>query len=129
MITPIKLSNLRFTDFVTVIAQDLEELELTPNEFSVASMQHGLKINIAKTKVLREKHVTQRPVIVVGSVIEEVHSYIYLGQRVILLETDRANEINSRIQAGRKSFNEHKIVLKSNIPNSLKRSCIINGCC
>ena len=31
------------------------------------------------------------------------------------------NEINRRIKAGWKSFNEHKIVLKSNIPNSLKK--------
>ena len=31
------------------------------------------------------------------------------------------NEINRRIQSGWKSFNEHKIVLKRNIPNSLKK--------
>ena len=90
--------------------QDLEELEISLNELSVASMQHGLKINMAKTKVLRNKHVTQRPVIVERSEIEEVKSYIYLGQRVSLLETDMGNEINRRIQAGWKSFNEHKIL-------------------
>ena len=44
-------------------------------------MQHGLKINMAKTKVLRNKHVTQRPVIVEGSVIEEVQSYIYIWDK------------------------------------------------
>ena len=32
-----------------------------------------------------------------------------------------ANEINRRIRAGWKSFNDHKIVLKSNIPNSWKK--------
>ena len=104
-----KLSNPRFTDDVTIIAQDLEELklslnELSLNELSVASMQHGLKINMPKTKVLRDKHVTQRPVIVGGSVIKEVQSYIYLGQRESLVETDMGNEINRRIQAGWKSF-------------------------
>ena len=45
-----KLSNLRFADDVTIIAQDLEELEIGLNELSVASMQHGLKINMAKQK-------------------------------------------------------------------------------
>ena len=40
---------------------------------------------MAKTKVLRNKHVTQRPVIVGGSVIEEVHSYIYLVVIVIVI--------------------------------------------
>ena len=73
------------------------------------------------------KHVTQRPVIVGGNVIEEVQSYIYLGQRVSLLETGMANEINRRIQAGWKSFNDHKIVLKSNVPNSLKKK-LYNQC-
>ena len=60
-----KLSNLRFADDVTIIAQDLEELELCLNELSVASGQHGHEINMVKTKVLRNKHVTQRPVIIV----------------------------------------------------------------
>ena len=117
-----KLSNLRFPDDVTIIAQDLEELKISLNELSVASTQHCLKINMAKTKVLRNKHVTQRPVIVEGSVIEEVQMYICLEQRVCLIETDMRNEINRRIQAGWKSFDEHKIALKSNIPNSLKKA-------
>ena len=43
-----KLSNLRFADDVTIIAQDLEELEISLNELSVASMQHGLQSNMAK---------------------------------------------------------------------------------
>ena len=86
LINGTKLSNLRFADDVTIIAQDLEELEISLNELSVASMQHGLKV-IPKTKVLRNRHVTQRPVIVKGSVVEEVQSYIYLGQRVSLVET------------------------------------------
>ena len=69
------------------IAQDIKELEIGLNELSVASTYHGLKNKMAKTKVLRNKHVTQRPVIVEGSVIGEVQSYIYLGQRVSLVET------------------------------------------
>ena len=92
-----KLSNLRFADDVTIIAHGLEEREISLNELSVASMQHGLRINMAKTKVFRNKHVTQRPVIVEGSVIKEVESYIYLGQRVQLAETDMENEINRRV--------------------------------
>ena len=86
-------------------------------------MQHGLKINIAKI-VLRYKHVTHRPVIVGRSVIEEVQSYIYLGQRVSLLETDMANEINRRIQAGWKSFNEHKIVRKKQDTEQLEKEAV-----
>ena len=88
--------------------------------------------------VLRNKHVTQRSVIVEGSVIEEVKSYIhvyciYLGQRVGRVEIDVGNEINSGIQAGWKSFNVHKIILKSGIhvhvPNSLKKNLYNLVCC
>ena len=68
-------------DDVTIIAQDLEELEISLNELSVASIQHGLRINMAKTKVLRNKYVTLRPETVEGSVNEEVQSYIYLGTK------------------------------------------------
>ena len=49
------------------------------------------------------------------------------GQRLSPLERDIANEINRRIQAGWKSFNDHKIVLKINIPNSLKKK-LYNQC-
>ena len=54
---------------------------------------------------------------------------MYLGQRVSLVETDMGNEINRQIQASWKSFNEHKIVLKSNIPTtcSLKKK-LYNQC-
>ena len=38
-----------FADDVTIIAQDLEELEIGLNELSVASMQHGLQTNMAKS--------------------------------------------------------------------------------
>ena len=54
---------------------------------------------------LCNKHVTQRPVIVGGSVIEELQSYIFSGQRVNLVEKDLGNEINRQIQAGLKSLN------------------------
>ena len=55
-------------------------------------MQHDIEINMAKTKVLRNKHITQMPAIVDGSVIEQVQSYIYLAQRVSAAETSMANE-------------------------------------
>ena len=67
--------NPRCADDVTIIAQDLEELVRIFNELLVAIMQPGLKINMVKTKVLRNKHITQRPVIVEVSVTEDVQSY------------------------------------------------------
>ena len=110
-----------------------KECPLITEEFQRISkpIRSTLKVAVhfvfAKTKELRNKHGTRRPVFVEGSVVEEVRSYIYLGQRGSRVETDLANEINRRIQAGWKSFNEHKIVLKKSIPNSLKKK-LYNQC-
>ena len=65
-----KLSNLRFTDNVTVIVENLRELELAFNELSSVSEQKGLKINMSNTQVPLDKRVDQRQVIVKGSEIE-----------------------------------------------------------
>ena len=44
-----KFWDLRFADDVIIIAKDLRELEISLNELSVASMQHGLrKIELGK---------------------------------------------------------------------------------
>ena len=80
---------------------------------------------MAKTKVLHNKPVTQRPVNVDKSVIEEVQNS--MGQRVSQVETDMRNGINRRIQAGWESFKEHKVVPKTNIPNSLEKK-LYNQC-
>ena len=64
-----------------------------------------------KTTVLCNKHVHQRLVIVEGSVLEEVQSYVYQGQMISLAPTDFETEINELIQAGWKSFHEHKVAL------------------
>ena len=102
-------------------------MEVSLNELSRESRQTGLKINMNKTKVLRNKHVDQKQVIVEGKIIEGTESYIYLGQKVSLIETNIESEINRRIQAGWKAFNDNKTFLKSNIPISLKRK-LYNQC-
>ena len=54
-----KLSNLRLADDVTVIAENLQELELCLKKLSAASKQKGIKINMSKTKVLRNEQIEQ----------------------------------------------------------------------
>ena len=122
-----KLNNLRFADDVTIISESLVELETCLNELSVESRKKGLKMNMDKTKILSNAHATPGIVKVEEYEIEQVNSYIYLGQRESLREKDQEGEINRRIQAGWKSFNDNKDILKSNIPLSLKRK-LYNQC-
>ena len=53
-----RVSNLRFADDGTLIAENLEDLESCLNEQAEESSRRGLKINIDTTKVLSNDHVT-----------------------------------------------------------------------
>ena len=122
-----RLNNLRFADDVTLISEKLTELESCLNELSIESKKKGLKINMDKTKILSNSHVAPGVVKIGDNEIEQVNSYVYLGQRISLIDKDMQGEINRRIQAGWKSFNDNKALPKSNIPLSLKRK-LYNQC-
>ena len=67
------------------------------------NMQLGLKINVIKTKLHRNKHVTRRPVFVKGNVIEEIQSHTYIwDKRVSLVETDIGNKRTGNFREVRK---------------------------
>ena len=78
---------------------------------------------MTKTKILKNEHVIHvpHPVVINDTEIEQVDSYIYLGQRVSLVDKAIDKEISRRIQAGWKAFNENKDILTSNAPICLKR--------
>ena len=116
-----RLNNLRFADDVALIAENLKDVEACLNDLSVASSARGLRINMEKTKILRNPHATQAIVRIGGNVIEEVDSYVYLGQRISLQSKGMNSEVNRRIHAGWRAFNENTDILKSNVPMSLKR--------
>ena len=124
-----KLNNLRFADDVALIGESVQQIEMSLNELASESRKVGLKINMEKTKVLRNKHTDSYAVKMDGNEIEEVESYIYLGQKISLKEGGMSSEIDRRIYAGWRVYNENKFLFESNIPNSLKRKlhnqCIV----
>ena len=121
------ISNLRFADDVTIISETLEELETCLNELDAESRKRGLKINMDKTKIVKNDLVAPRIVKIQDKEIEEVDNYIYLGQRISLLDKNMQKEISRRIQCGWKVFNDNKFLLKSEIPITLKRK-LFNQC-
>ena len=117
-----KLNNLRFADDVALKREkNHQEIEDCLNDLETESKKVGLKINIEKTKILRNKLTAPYFVKVGSHVIEEVDCYIYLVQRISLIDKDKSGEITRRIQAGSNAYNNYKELFKSNIPNSLKR--------
>ena len=74
-----KLNNLRFADDVALIGENPQEIEECLSDLETESKKVGSKINMEKTKALRNK-LTAPYIVKVGShVIEEVDSYIYLS--------------------------------------------------
>jgi hypothetical protein len=116
-----RLNNLRFADDVALIAESMEDIEICLNELTNASKARGLRINMEKTKLLRNPYARHGNVKIGNTTIEEVGSYVYLGQTISLQNRDMSSEVSRRIQAGWRAFREHADILKGKIPMSLKR--------
>ena len=93
-------------------------------ELADESETQGLKMNKSKTKVVMEN---DTPVCVNNIHIENVESYIYMGQRNSIKDKNQDKEIQRRITAGWTAFAKHRYIFKSNIGSCLKRQ-IYNSC-
>ena len=84
----------------------------------------GLKINIAKTKVMV---VDNTPIHVNNVLIENAQGHVYLGQHYSLNEKNQDKEIQRRIMAGWAAYAKHRDIFKSNLAICLKRQ-VYNSC-
>ena len=95
------LSNLRFADDIFLCTETPQELML--QELSDESRRMGLKMNIAKTKVMV---VDNTPINVNNVLIENVQGYMYLGQHYSLKEKNQDKRYYEESwQAGRHTPN------------------------
>ena len=74
------LSNLRFVDDIFPCTETPQELQQMLQELSDESRRMGIKMNIAKTKVMV---VDNTPINVNNLLIENVQGYVYLGQHYV----------------------------------------------
>ena len=118
------LSHLRFADDIVIFAETPQELQDMLQELAEKSLKVGLKMNISKTKVMTGKDI---PIHVNNTLIEDVDSYIYLGQRYSLNDKTQDKEIKRRVTAGWAAYAKHCDIFKSNMPNCLKRK-VFNSC-
>ena len=93
-------------------------------ELADESENQDLKKNKSKTKPMMEN---DKPIYVNNIHIENVESYIYLGQRYTTRDKNLDNEIHRRITAGWTTFAKHRDNFKRNIGTCLKRQ-IYNSC-
>ncbi|MEG7522940.1 MAG: reverse transcriptase domain-containing protein, partial [Chromatiales bacterium] len=71
------LSHLRFADDIHICANTPYELQQMLQELAAESENQGLKMNNSKTKVMMEN---DTPIYINTNQIENVESYVYLGQ-------------------------------------------------
>ncbi|CAG4942909.1 unnamed protein product [Parnassius apollo] len=114
------ITHLRFADDIVIMAESLEDLSIMLNDLNSASQRIGLKMNMDKTKIMFNVHVTPMPVVVGSTMLEVVDEYVYLGQIVRLGKSNFDREVNRRIQLGWAAFGKLRHIFSSGIPQSLK---------
>ena len=120
------LSNLHFADDIFLCTETPQELQqnLMLQELSDESRRMGLKMNIAKTKVMV---VDNTPINGNNVLIENDPGYVYLGQHYSLKEKNQDKDIQRRIMAGWAAYAKHRDIFKSNLSICLKRQ-VYNSC-
>ena len=108
------LSHLCFADNILIIklcANTPHELQQMLQDLADESDNQGLKMNKSKPKLMME---TDTPIYVNNTQIENVESYIYLGQRYTTRDKHQDKEIQRRITAGWTAFAKHHDIFKGN---------------
>ena len=95
------ISNLRFTDDMTLMAESEEELESLLMKVKEESEQVGLKLNIQKTKIKASGPITSWQID--GETVETVSDFIFLGSK-ITADGDCSHEIKRHFLLGRKAM-------------------------
>ncbi len=99
------LLHLIFADDIVLVAKSTAELQGMLRDIHNTSKPVGLSMHLGKTKVMCNDQADRAGVIVEGKTIEEVDSYIYLGQ-LITKDHDQTKELKRRIGLGWTAFSK-----------------------
>ena len=104
------ISNLRYADDTTLMAESEEELKSLLMKVKVESEKVGLKLNIQKTKIMASSPTTSWEID--GETVETVSDFIFLGSK-ITADGDCSHEIKRRLPLGRKVMTNLDSIFKS----------------
>ena len=104
------ISNLRYADDTTIMAESEEELKSLLMKLKEESEKVGLKFNIQKTKIMAPGQITSWEID--GETVETVADFI-LGGSKITADGDCSHEIKRRLLLGRKIMTNLDSILKS----------------
>ena len=122
MISRRNISNLRYTDDTTLMAESEEELKSLLMKVKEESEKVGLKFNIQKTKIM-----ASNPIIswqIDGETMETVRDFI-LGDSKIIAGSDCSHEIKRCLLLGRKAMTNLDSILKRRDITLLTKVCLV----
>ena len=99
------ISNLRYADDTTLMAESNEELKSLLMKVKEESEKVGLKLNIQKTKVMASSPITSWQID--GETVETVADFIFLGSK-ITADGDCSHEIKRCLLLGRKVMTKQR---------------------
>ena len=104
------ISNLRYADDTTLMAESEEELKSLLMKVKEKSEKVGLKLSILKTKIMASGPITSWQID--GETVETVADFIFLGSK-ITTDGDCSHEIKRCLLLGRKVMPNLDSILKS----------------
>ena len=104
------ISNLRYADDITLMAESEKELKSLLMKVKVESEKVGLKLNVQKMKIMASSPITPREID--GETVETVSDFIFGGSKIIA-DGDCSYEIKRRLLLGRKVMTNLDSILKS----------------
>ena len=104
------ISNLRYADDTTLMAESEEELKSLLMKVKEENEKVGLKLNIQKMKIMAYGPIT--PWEIDGETVETVSDFIFGGSK-ITADGDCSHEINRRFLLGRKVMTNLDSLFKS----------------
>ena len=115
------ISNLRYADDTTLLAESKEELKSLLMRVKAESKKAGLKFNIQKTKIMASSPITSWQIH--GEKVETAVDFIFLGSK-ITADGVYSHEIKRRFLLGRKGQNLDSILKSRDITLQTKASII-----
>ena len=104
------ISNLRYADDTTLMAESEEELKSLLMKVKVEREKISLKLNIQKTKIMASGPITSWEID--GETVETVSDFIFLGSK-ITADGDCSHEIKRRLLLGRQVMTNLNSIFKS----------------
>ena len=104
------ISNLRYADDTTLMAESEEGLKSPLMKVKEESEKVGLKLNIQKTKIMASGPITSWQID--GETVDTVADFVFLGSK-ITADGECSPEIKRRLLLGRKVITNLDSILKS----------------